>query len=230
MCKYNKKNIKTMLNINYSLDIKNLLPNLILGCISAEICNSQYNSELWNLIDDFIKLRTDFEISKIKEIPQIKSSREAYIKLGKEPSRYRLSAEALYRRILNKKGLYKINTAVDIINFSSLKTSYSIGGYDLDKIDGEILLRIGQKDDDYKAIGRGNFNVENLPVLSDNIDAFGSPTSDSERTSINISTKNILLVVFNFGNHHNFNEDLMFIHELIKKYLIIKQIDLFIRQ
>lgn len=206
-----------MINIFKSQEITSILPDLKLGCIYYESINTDLNYDLCQLVENETKKISDIDISKIKNIPQIASSREAYKKLGKEPSRYRLSAEALYRRIINQKNLYKINTAVDLINYLSIKTGYSIGGYDFEKIVGDIYLRKGRIEDIYHAIGRGIFNVENLPVFADDLGAFGSPTSDSERTSITLLTKKILMIVLNFGNHQNFSNEIDLMKITIEK-------------
>ena len=70
----------------------------------------------------------------IKQMPPIHATREAYKKFGKAPSRYRPAAEALLRRIVKGEELYKINTLADLVNLASIYTGYSIGGFDLDKI------------------------------------------------------------------------------------------------
>ncbi len=207
-----------MINIIKNEIITRNLPELKLGCLLCNVENNEFNSELWDEINNEVFRISKTDIADIKDIPQIASSREAYKQLGKEPSRYRLSAEALHRRIINQKGLYQINTIVDIINFSSIKTGYSIGGYDFDKINGEIILRKGSKDDVYEAIGRGFLNIEDLPVFADNLGAFGSPTSDSVRTSISLQSKKILLIVLNFGNHINFIEDIEIVKKILQKY------------
>ena len=65
---------------------------------------------------------------------------QAYKRLGKDPNRYRPSAEALRRRILRGLPLYKIDTLVDIVNLVSIRSGYSIGGFDADKIVGGLEL------------------------------------------------------------------------------------------
>ena len=46
-----------------------------------------------------------------------------------------------------------------------MKTGHSIGGFDADKIVGEVLtLDSGHHEEKFHAIGRGLLNIENLPV------------------------------------------------------------------
>lgn len=100
--------------------------------------------------------------------------------------------------------MYQISTIVDFINYISLKTGISIGGYDEAKVQGGIKLSIGKNSDDYNGVGRGKLNIQNLLILRDEKGAFGSPTSDSVRTSIDINTKSVLLVFFDFEGRNNF--------------------------
>ncbi len=213
-----------MANLVIDNEIKRLLPDLILGVIEAEVSYAGNNESLWKEFELLINnVRQNHTTSSIKEIPQIRSTREAYKKLGKEPSRYRPSAEALLRRIVQGKNPYQISNIVDTINFVSVKTGYSIGGYDASKIQGQIIFKKGGSEE-YNAIGRGRLNIENLPVFYDQKGAFGSPTSDSVRTMINSDTQNVLLIVMNFGGHKNFENDLNFFADTLQKFCFAKNI------
>lgn len=138
------------------------------------------------------------QIHPYKDHPHLMATRYAYKSLGKDPSRYRPSSDALLRRILSKKGLYQINNVVDLLNICSVNSQFSIGGYDLDHIQGQIEVVVGGTQH-YDAIGRGPLNVQDLPMLQDDVGLFGSPTSDSQRTSIQLGERNCLFVVFDFG-------------------------------
>lgn len=84
------------------------------------------------------------------------ATREAYKRCGKDPGRYRPSAEALRRRLMRGIPLYQIDTLVDLINLVSLRTGHSIGGFDADKIQGNRLeLGIGKAEEPFEGIGRG---------------------------------------------------------------------------
>ena len=204
--------------ISISSKILDLVPDTRLGVVYGNVRYQKYNDQLWQAIEQEIKRLQQLKIEQIKDIPQIATTRSAYRALGKEPARYRPSAEALLRRIIQGKGLYKISNIVDTINLASIKTGYSIGGYDYDKIQGDIVFDVGRSDDEYQAIGRGKINVENLPVFRDEIGAFGSPTTDSVRTMITDTTQRVLLIVINFGVKEGFEQDLDLISSLLEKY------------
>jgi DNA/RNA-binding domain of Phe-tRNA-synthetase-like protein len=127
------------------------------------------------------------------------ATRAAYRALGKDPSRYRPSAEALLRRLGQGKGLFRVNNVVDTNNLVSLRTGFSIGSYDRSRLDGPLALRRGRAGESYAGIGRGLLNLEGLPVLADRLGPFGSPTSDSERSMIGPGTAALLMVVYGFG-------------------------------
>lgn len=117
-----------MKKVIISNKIRQTITDIKLGLISAEVVYQKENNELQSAINKEIKRISGISVESVKDIPQIMSSREAYKALGKEPARYRLSAEALYRRIIKGKGIYKISNLVDTINLASLLTAYSIGG------------------------------------------------------------------------------------------------------
>ena len=113
--------------------------NVNLGCIFYNT-SVEKNNELWTYIDNIVieNIKKEYTLDNLTEQINIKASRQAYKQLGKEPSRYRVSSEALIRRILQNKGLYKINNVVDTNNLISIETGYSVGSYDLEKIQGDI--------------------------------------------------------------------------------------------
>ena len=108
-----------------------------------------------------------------------------------------------------------INNVVDTNNLISIETGYSVGSYDLEKVQGEINFRIGKQGEQYQGIGKEMINIENLPVFADDIGAYGSPTSDSTRTMITDKSKEILTVLISFNGKTGLEESI----ELAKKYL-----------
>src|SRR6266478_75280 len=135
----------------------------------------------------------------VLESAQVETTRAAYKALGKDPARYRGSAEALLRRVIAGKGLPQINAVVDTINLVSLESRLPIGLYDLAHVQGEIVFRAGRAGETYKGIGKYDLNLEGLPVFYDALGPHGSPTSDSERTMVTSNTKHVLAVIISFG-------------------------------
>jgi DNA/RNA-binding domain of Phe-tRNA-synthetase-like protein len=186
-------------SIAVSETLRSADPKLQLGLLLAEVQIAPRGEALDQTIEAACTaFRARETPDSIKTWPSIRDARQVYKALGKDPSRYRPSAEALLRRVVSGKSLYRINNAVDLLNLVSLESGYSIGGYDADAIEGPIRLERGAADP-YEAIGRGNLNVEGLPVLYDARGPFGSPTSDSTRTMVGPETRRFLWVLFGFG-------------------------------
>ncbi|MBC8005137.1 MAG: hypothetical protein H7X84_06665 [Verrucomicrobia bacterium] len=188
-----------MRDITISDDLKSRCPNLRLGCIEADVKVAESDRTLLSEINESLEqLRQSLVVDEISRIPAIAASRKGYKACGKDPARYRLSAEALLRRIVSGKGLYQINNVVDQLNLVSVTSGFSIGGYDADAIEGDICFGIGRSKEPYMGIGRGELNIENLPVFRDQNGAFGTPTSDSQRTEVSNETKRFLMILIDF--------------------------------
>jgi DNA/RNA-binding domain of Phe-tRNA-synthetase-like protein len=106
------------------------------------------------------------------------------------------SLEALLRRIRKGEELPQINTLVDIVNWCSLETQLPFGLYDLDRIEGDVTLRIGLAGEEYEGIRKATVHVDGRLALTDARGAFGNPTSDSARTMVTTRTSRVLIVVF----------------------------------
>ncbi|MGE5427036.1 MAG: B3/4 domain-containing protein, partial [Methylococcaceae bacterium] len=133
-----------MPKISISEEIKRNCPKLRLGCIEASVKVEESNAALLAEIDKKLEsLQQSLVIEDISKLPAIEASRKGYRACGKDPARYRLSAEALLRRIVSGKGLYRISNVVDQLNLVSVMSGFSIGGYDAEKIAGDICFGIG---------------------------------------------------------------------------------------
>lgn len=130
------------------------------------------------------------------EIPAVRSIRGIFHRAGLDPTRYRPSSESLLRRAVKGKGLYFINSVVDLVNYFSLKLLWPIGLYDADKLEPPISWRVGLEGETYEGIGRDKLNLAHFPLLVDRQGPFGSPISDSMRTRVTEECTRILWVTF----------------------------------
>ena len=139
------------------------------------------------------------------------------IRNAEGPSRYRLATEALLRRVVKGIGLYRLGDLIDLGNILSIRTLRSICVVDLEKIKGDVTIRIGTKDDYFVAINRGVLNVDRLILYVDEAGPFGSPSSDRERTAITSTTNKILIMMICFEDKEkDIDEALML--DLYKNY------------
>jgi DNA/RNA-binding domain of Phe-tRNA-synthetase-like protein len=174
--------------------------SLALGCVQGRVVVQPSDSSLLGKLNQSAsQIAAELPSDKIGAQPFLAATREAYRALGKDPSRYRGSSEALLRRVVSGKGLYFINNVVDINNLLSLKSFLPIGSYDLERISDPIIFRTGTAGESYKAIGKDVINLESLPVFSDAAGPFGSPTSDSERAMIAPSTRHLAMMIIDFS-------------------------------
>lgn len=198
-----------MRKIIFSPEIPAALPDFRMLLIEADIINRPTNDELWEEICVTCReIGSRFKLEMVRHRPAIDATRAAYKRFGKEPNRYRPSAEALMRRAVKGMELYRSLSAIDLVNLVSLKTGYSIGGFDADKIDGDTLtLGVGREGEPYEGIGRGMLNIAGMPVYRDATGGIGTPTSDNERTKLTTETRRILLTVNIYGESEISDEE-----------------------
>ena len=205
--------------ISISSELALKVPGLKLSCIECDVRTVGKNDELWRRIEaEILDLQSQLKIEDISQIPSIASSRKAYKACGKDPARYRLSAEALLRRVVNRGELYQVNNVVDCLNLVSISTGFSIGGYDAEKVQGTIVFGIGAEDEPYEGIGRGVLNIEYMPVFRDDLGAFGTPTSDSVRTSVTADTKRFLMIIIDYAASEVLAEATVLAQKLLEEY------------
>src|SRR2546423_6080170 len=188
------------MTVTIDRDLKAKCPRTALRCVTAQIHASVSSAELIAELrvceQSILKLP---EPRAVLDSPQISATRAGYKALGKDPARYRGSAEALLRRIVAGKGLPQINSVVDVINLVSVESRLPIGLYDLANVQGDVVFRAGRAGETYKGIGKYDLNLEGLPVFCDTLGPHGSPTSDSERTMVTTNTRQVLGIIISFG-------------------------------
>lgn len=201
-------------------------PALQVAALSATVSNTESDEALWQEIqrfeDDF---RLRYRIEDINQRPSIRATRQAYKALGKDPNRYRPSAESLCRRIVRGLPLYRVNTLVDLINLVSLQSGHSIGGFDEDKIQGDLTLGVGEAGELYHGIGRGELNIQGLPVYRDRLSGIGTPTSDEERTKIDLTTTRLLMIINAYSGADGLKDTVSFSLRLLKQYVSAVEIE-----
>jgi DNA/RNA-binding domain of Phe-tRNA-synthetase-like protein len=180
--------------------LKAKCPRTALACVTARVEAGPSPAAL------LAEMKTrETEIQKLPfprgvlESPQVEATRKACKALGKDPARYRGSAEALLRRMVAGKGLPQVNSVVDVINLVSVESRLPIGLYDLGHVVGDIVFRAGRAGETYRGIGKYDLNLEGLPVFADTVGPHGSATSDSERTMVTAATKQVLAIIISFG-------------------------------
>ena len=199
--------------------LKEACPHAALGCIQGKVQVQPSPSGLLEEIQQACdRLQRELPLAQIQEREQIANTRLAYKAMGKDPHRYRNSAEAMCRRIVQGKGLYRINNVVDCNNLISILSGYSLGTYDLANIQGPICWTVSPTGTHYQGIGKDQINVEHLPVLQDQQGPFGNPTSDCVRAMITPNAREILMCIYSFGRPQDMEPLLLQAKSLLETY------------
>jgi len=185
-------------------ELKQPCPDLRIAWVSGAVTVEKSSDALVALLNH--QAAESAKVGEPAAQPEIAATRDAYKRLGKEPSRYRGSAEALLRRVVSGKGLNFINNLVDVNNLVSLESLLPLGAYDLSKVAPEIVFRIGKPGETYKGIGKDLINIADLPVFADQDGPFGSPTSDSERAMITTATTRFGMAIISFSGRSDLKQ------------------------
>jgi DNA/RNA-binding domain of Phe-tRNA-synthetase-like protein len=214
-----------MTTVSIDVELKAKCLRVALACVTADVLAGPtpeaLDRELCSCEGKILKLA---EPKAVLESPAILATRAAYKALGKDPARYRGSAEALLRRVIAGKGLPRINNVVDVINFVSVESLLPVGLYHLAHVQGDIVFRAGRAGETYKGIGKYDLNLEGLPVFSDALGPHGSPTSDSERTMVTEATKQVIAIIISFGGAEKLPRWAQDTGELLQKHASGKNI------
>lgn len=209
-----------MINIHIDERILAACPETRIGLISATVVNRPTNDALWAEIEAAASdIAQRYELLEINQRPAIAATRHLYKALGKDPSRYRVSSEALCRRIIRGLGIYRLTTLIDVVNLVSIKSGYAISGLDRDRIEGDLLtMGVGTASDVYHGIGRGILNIEGMPVYRDAAGPIATPTSDEERTKFTEQTVKAQININAFGPEMPVDEAVDWMADLLIKY------------
>src|SRR5271154_2301263 len=207
------------MRISIDPELKAKSPHVALGAVKASVRVGDSPAELLDAMTAAeAKIHELPEPRTVLESPPILAMRAGYKALGKDPARYRGSAEALLRRILSGKNFPQINAVVDVINLVSVESRLPIGLYDLANVQGDVVFRAGRAGETYKGIGKYDLNLEDLPLFADAEGPHGSATSDSERTMVTAETTRVLAIIVAFGGGETLSAWTQRMIELLERY------------
>lgn len=197
-----------------------LWPQTALGVLTytAEVGPST-EAQLAGFEAALVRLGQEYTTETIPQNPHIDATRRAYKALGKSPSEYRNAAEAMLRRIVKGSGLYHINNVIEVNNLISVSSGFSIGSYDVEQLQGPVVLERAEDGAHYAGIGKSSVNIQHLPVLRDDLGYFGNPTSDSQRAMIKEGRRRICSVLYAFDGKEAVAEWAQRFREALEKYV-----------
>ncbi len=174
------------------------LPGVKLGVLEADDLHVvPVDIALAKFMDEVCdRTRREFTLESLAEAQETRLVRAMFREWDMDPSKYRPSSEALLRRVVQGKSLYRVSNVVDICNVGSIEVGWPFGCYDRSQITAPIIFRHGAADETYEGIGKKMWHLEGRPVLADPDGPFGSPISDSTRSMITESAREILTVIY----------------------------------
>jgi DNA/RNA-binding domain of Phe-tRNA-synthetase-like protein len=180
------------------VEINIKLPAVKLGTVEADNLRvAPSDQALAQLMDEVCeRKRKEFTLESLAEAKTVRDVRAMFREWGMDPSKYRPSSEALLRRVVQGKGLYRVSNIVDIGNLGSIETGWPFGCYDRSRVQRPIEFRHGISGESYEGIGKQTWHLQGRPLLADSQGPFGSPISDSTRSMITESAKDILIVLY----------------------------------
>jgi len=139
------------MKIKISEGIFESFPELNIGVVVVRgIDNSGESEDIMKLIrEKEMEIVESFSRETLSQNPNIESWRKAYSSFGAKPKKYKCSVENLYRMILGEIKLKHINKIVDIYNYISIKHMIPVGGDDIDKVDGDIILKFAEGNESF---------------------------------------------------------------------------------
>ncbi|MDO8639643.1 MAG: lysine--tRNA ligase [bacterium] len=198
-----KNDVKKLSNPKiFSIDqkLKEKFPSISVGvAIIKGVTIKKSDHSLEGKKNEILKSLENLTTEQLGEYDEIKSYRRLYKETGVDWHSKRPSPEALLRRIALKKGLYTVNTCVDVYNLVVMKYRVSIGAFDLDQINFPTVLRFAKEGEEIFLLGDKEITKykEGEIAYFDQKGGFNTDFNyrDSQRTAVQLSTKNLYINV-----------------------------------
>jgi DNA/RNA-binding domain of Phe-tRNA-synthetase-like protein len=187
-----------LIDLCVTMEIGIQLPEVNLGIVEADgLRVAPADENLARLMDEVCdRKRREFTVESLAEAEPTRAVRAMFRSWDMDPSKYRPSSEALLRRVVQGKGLYRVSNVVDVGNVGSIETGWPFGCYDRARITPPVTFRHGAASESYEGIGKRTWHLEGRPVLADADGPFGSPISDSTRSMITEAARDVLIVIY----------------------------------
>ncbi|MFQ6014394.1 MAG: B3/4 domain-containing protein [Anaerolineae bacterium] len=176
-------------------------PSLTTGLVVARgIDNARKAAGVEELLTEAeAYVRSRLELSRLAKEPHIASWRSTYSSFGVKPSRYNSAVESLLRRVLKEGSLPRINKLVDLCNSFSLKSVLPIAAYDLDKVQGDIVIKFAEGHERFLGLGSGEvgFPAPGEVIYTDQVEALSRRWNwrECDKAKVLDTTRNVLLTV-----------------------------------
>lgn len=192
--------VKSGSDSRYLIDnkIKSDFPGISFAYVTiSNVDIKKSNKDLESFKKAVVENASEISMDSISNIASISSYRELFKKSGTDFHSKRPSPEALLRRVIQGKGIYNINTAVDAYNLAVIETHIGLGGFDFDQISEPVTLRYSKKGEKVRLLGDDEDTIlrDNQVIYSDSNGPITMDLNyrDIDKTKITEKTKNIIL-------------------------------------
>ena len=168
-----------------------LLEDLKVGISSSSF--EEYEKET------FEEIRSQMTLEDAKDDPIFRAYRDLYWTFGMDPTKLRVSSEAVLRRILKGLNLWRISDIVDIVNLASAYHKIPIGLIDASKLKGDLVVRTAFNGELFQRIGSKLIMCRGREIVvadEQKIVCFGYATHDSKRTMITKDSSRVFVLLY----------------------------------
>ncbi len=182
------------------LKVREMFPDLNVLTVSIRGLTVEEKSQT---LEEFKKefmmqIRSRYTLETLKDVPELRSYRDFFWKIGIDPTKIRPASEALIRRIIQGKPLPTINTLVDSYNLASMESRIALAAFDSFLISPDLVLRFAEKGEKFIGIGMETpvtLEGNELVIESANELIALYPYRDAHLSRITIFTENAFIVV-----------------------------------
>lgn len=201
-------------------------PGLSIGILKASGVDN--HGDYPDLIEEIKRIqeeiRDNFDLGTLADCPKIQNWRKAYAFFGAKPKKHLSSVESLYRMTLEGRNLRPINKLVDIYNCISLMHMVPVGGDDLSRVEGDILLRFAKGDEPFSPLGFDEPQTarKGEVIYADNREVLCRRWNwrESDKTKMTEDTREVLLVAEGLPpvSAQNIDQVVEDLAQLVEKY------------
>ncbi|MEM9290360.1 MAG: phenylalanine--tRNA ligase beta subunit-related protein [Acidobacteriota bacterium] len=139
-----------------------LYPAMTIGVICGRVdgINPQFSQFLEEQRERAIQSLEGLDSSKLTQIAEFASWREAYRLFGAKAKKHKPTHEALIRRLLKDGTWPQIHPTVDLYLTNQTIHRLPHGGYDADRVEGTLRLTRSPGDEAFQPLGGGEETIE----------------------------------------------------------------------
>lgn len=148
-----------MTDLTYTIEpeVFDAFPGYIRGVVLVWDCdNTDQTERLRGMVDAAAAgVAADASLDPPASSPDVAAWRTAFSRFGATPSKFPSSLEALLKRARRGDVLPYINDLVALGTYLTLRHRLPTGGHDLDRVNGDLRLKLARGDEEFVPLGGG---------------------------------------------------------------------------